>query len=31
MESKTFSVKAGQKMKVRMAEGGGFVMKISQK
>jgi hypothetical protein len=31
MESKTISVKAGQKMKVWMAEGGGFVMKISQK
>lgn len=31
MESKSFSVKSGQKMNVRMAEGGGFVMKISQK
>lgn len=31
MESKSFSVKSGQKRNVRMAEGGGFVMKISQK
>ncbi|AMQ55946.1 glycoside hydrolase family 97 protein [Algoriphagus sanaruensis] len=30
MESKSSSVKPGQKMKVRMAQGGGFVMKISQ-
>lgn len=29
MESKSSSVKARQKMKVRMAEGGGFVMKLS--